>query len=426
MTALIVVGLALLVTTAAFLASTARPASALSFLLGSYLAAWVTVVLVTTILSVAGIAGQVGLLTSFIAALAVVVVAWSAAGRPKPPSLLDGITGIRITLRDPMLAVLAATVLGAAGYAVIIGIATPQNEWDALSYHLTRAAFWLQQGSVAYVPDVMDVRINVNPPVAEIGQFATLALNGSDAFSWLPEFSGAVALCLAAFGIARRAGLEEREALFGVLVLACLPLVVLQSSTALNDLVVASFLATATYFALGSGRRSAAATAVALGLGVGTKVVALFLLPVYLLVVLVARRRTPWAQAGILVAGVVIGSGWYIINFAETGTWDGGLASMNGQIPDRQPALILTRAAQLATRALELPGAVHHDVLMYPIVAALFVVLGLTVSRRSGPVDRILRRHDGGAGLTSPARGLVPRARDDVVVALGMDGRRTG
>ena len=44
-------------------------------------------------------------------------------------------------------------------------------------------------------------------------------------------------------GMARRIGLSARQALFGALLFATLPVVVLQSATALNDLVFGGFLA---------------------------------------------------------------------------------------------------------------------------------------------------------------------------------------
>ena len=373
MIAVPVLGVVLVATTGGLLAATARPSTAVSYLLGTYLAGWATVVLSVAFLSAMGRLGRAGLLTTLVLALASAIVVWSIGGRPRPPVSRSTWVTFGRTLNDPVLALLAFTVFAAFAYAAVLGVATPQNEWDSLSYHLTRAAFWLQQGSVGYVSGTDDLRVNVNPPVAEIGQLVTLSLSRSDRFAWLPQYSAVAALCLASLGIARRLGFDVREALFGSLLLA----VASRSLSSrrrrrCNDLVVASFVATATYFALGKGKCSAAGAVVALALGVGTKLVAVLLLPLYLAVVLVAGRRSPLAQVGIIAAGAAAGSAWYVLNLAETGSWDGGLASATDQLPDRGLPLVLTRVVQLSigapraprsrwSRPFRLPARRHRD-----------------------------------------------------------------
>ena len=174
-----------------------------------------------------------------------------------PPALGSSIRSLRADMADPVLAILGGATLVVAVFAAVLGVATAQNEWDSLTYHLTRAAFWIQQGAVSYVPDVADVRINGNPPNAEIAQAWTMLLARGDRFVAIPSLAAVPALMLGIFGIARRAGSGAREALFGAFVFGCLPLVVLQSSTAMNDLVVASFFVIATYFAIGRTAASA-------------------------------------------------------------------------------------------------------------------------------------------------------------------------
>jgi 4-amino-4-deoxy-L-arabinose transferase-like glycosyltransferase len=81
------------------------------------------------------------------------------------------------------------------------------------------------------------------------------------------------------FGIARRIGLCRREALFGGLVVATLPILALQASSAQNDLVVASFLVAAVLLLLDGSRFSPYLAALATALAVGTKTSAVVGLP---------------------------------------------------------------------------------------------------------------------------------------------------
>ena len=384
MLALMVAGALVLLATAALLVTSTRPTSVVSFLLGIYLVAWaelITLVLVLSALrSLARIELSVGLLASLVAAGTL----WAARGRCRPPSPQPALRTLRDSFRDPALLLLAGTTALVGAYALVLGVSTPQNEWDALSYHLTRAAYWIQQGFVSYVPGAFDDRVNVNPPNAEIGQLATMLLGSDDRFVWLPQFGAIPATMLAVYGIGRRAGIEPRGAVFGALVFACLPLILLQASTAMNDLVVASFLSVATYFALGTGRRSAAAAALALGLGLGTKFSAPLLLPVYLLVVLVARRRRLLEHAAIVLLGIALGAVWYLLNLLHTGALEGGLTADAGQVPDRAPLPVLTRSFQLLLDALELPGAAPpRNMYLYAACATVTAaVAGMAFLRR--------------------------------------------
>jgi len=348
--------LVLLLLTAGLTVSLLGTQSPVSFLLGSYVVVWAEVVALAFALSIFHAFGRTGLLIGSAATFAVATAAWILRGRPLPPTFRPALRRLRAELADPALAILAATVVLVIAWAVVLGVTTPQNEWDSLTYHLTRAALWVQQGAVSYVPDVYDIRINGNPPNAEIGVAWTMLLGENDRFVWLPGLAAVLALLLGIFGIARRAGLSPPEALFGALIFACLPLVVLHASTALNDLVVASFFVAATFFGLGRSKSSAVGAGLSLGLGFGTKISAPLLLPIYLVVVLVARRRRVAEQVGIAALGVALGGVWYALNRAHTGALDGGMAAATGQIPGRQPSLIVTRAYRLLQNMVEAPG----------------------------------------------------------------------
>ena len=73
-----------------------------------------------------------------------------------------------------------------------------------------------------------------------------------------------------------------------------------------------------------------------------------------------------------------------MLNLAETGSWDGGLASATDQLPDRGLPLVLTRVVQLSIDALELPGAVGLDRFVYPLAAIAMMTIGLLATRRAG------------------------------------------
>ncbi len=245
----LILGCALVALTAALVAASLRLARAVDFLLAVY------------VIGAAGaddrrprrVSGheltRAGLLVVAAALCALAVVVWHAPRPAEAAVAPPGDRGVRDACRDPVVAVLAVAVSLAVAYAVVLSIATPPNDYDALWYHLARAAFWRQQHAVVVhraAPN--DLRLNVFPPVAEITSAWTMVLDGSERYASLFQVLALLALLVGVAGIARRIGLDRRAALLGALLFATLPVVSLQAGTPLNDLTVASFLVVAVYF----------------------------------------------------------------------------------------------------------------------------------------------------------------------------------
>jgi hypothetical protein len=164
--------------------------------------------------------------------------------------------------------------------------------------------------------------------------------------------------------------------------------VVLQSWTALNDLVAASFLITATYFLLGATRLELALGALSLALATGTKFTAFIALPLVVLVALAGQPRFRWAKVALaLVAGSAVGGYWLIVNLVNTGSIDAGAADALEQSPDRSPHAVLARATRLLVHFAD-SLALERDVALFLIVGALLIVVALVSDRP--PVRRWL------------------------------------
>ncbi len=350
--------------------------------LAGYLVGFAEVVTVTLALSVVDALTRTTLLISV---AAVFVVAFVVLRRRPVQlrSIRDDLALVRAELRDPPLVVLAAAVGVGLVYSAALATLLPPNDWDAMTYHLARAAFWIQQQGVGYVPETQVVMINAYPPNAEIGALFTMVLSDGDRFVGLVQYAGLSATAIATYGISRRVGFDRRPALFGALVLLTTPVVILQGSAALNDLVVASFLAAATYFFLGETRREFALGGLALALAVGTKFTALVALPLVALVVLAGQPRRRWPRLALAgVAGLALGSYWLIVNLLETGSLDGGAGEELGEDADRSLQAALARATRLLISFADSLD-VGRDALLYPLSAAAFVlVLGALEWRR--------------------------------------------
>ena len=386
---LLLTGLGLLGVTGWLAACCLRLRSPLEFLLALYVAAWAWLVAASLLLSPAELLTRAGLLGALVVGSGASCAVWLATSRPPPPAFGPALVLARDALRSPAVLVLAGAVALGALYAAALAFFTPMNDWDALSYHLARAALWKQEHGLGYLDVPHDSRLNHNPPNAEIGQLATMLLAGNDRYVALPQLAAYGALLACVAGLARRIGLEAREAVFAALAFGTLPLLLLQASGALNDLVVASFLAAAALFVLRPTASGLMLAALAVGLAVGTKFTALLVFPTLAFVALVGTRPRRWpAVALALAAGLVLGSPWYLLNYAETDALDGGAAKETEQRAGDPGALTLITAARFGLGFIDMSGAPWHTSLLFLVGAGVLAALALLTWRRDSGSGR--------------------------------------
>lgn len=376
----LVAGLVLVGLAASCFAALLHPRGAVAYVLAVAVCAAAEIVAVSHFLSFFG-AYTRGWFLATCTAIAVGAVCTVAVVRPPRPPLPRRAVVLAL-LGDPAVAVLAAIVAIELGYLLALALFTPPTEYDALTYHLTRALFWIQQSEVSPVPGVTDTRINDLPPDAEILQGGTMLLSGSIRFVGLVQLGALVAAVLAIYGTACRIGLERRDAAFGALLFPTLTVVALQAPAPLNDLVVAALVVIAAFFALGGSLGEIALAGVAIALLVGTKPTGLLCLPVLgILCVLTHRgRRLLWILVAGL-AGATVGAAWYILvnvptgegGFGQTGASTGHL---DGLVP------IAARLSRYAVEAFDVPSH-GRDIALYGIAAGLVAVGGLALRRRT-------------------------------------------
>jgi hypothetical protein len=323
---------------------------------------------------------------TLLAVLAVLAAAafWTSRARTRELRQRLGVAAASFldALHDPAVATLALAVALATAYAAAVAVGTPQNSDDALYYHLTRAALWKQHHGVAYLSGPFDARVNGSPPNGEVAMLFTMVLGSSGRYAGLVQLVAYLALALGTVGLAGRLGLARDQALFSGLVVATLPVVVLQSSAALNDVTCASLLVAAVFFALSPGGTPTVLAGLGGGLALGTKVPAVLVLP------LVAGAAFVWPPArlrrvvAIGVGAVAVGAYWYVVNLAEQGSLDGGVAGESDLNPVRSLPDTLARLDRLAIDTVDLAGGVGRDRFVYAIAAAVLVAALAACARR--------------------------------------------
>jgi 4-amino-4-deoxy-L-arabinose transferase-like glycosyltransferase len=174
------------------------------------------------------------------------ILVWLCARRP-PLSLPQ-------PPRDPILLV-ASGLIGLLLVATLTSglLAAPSN-WDALSYHLPRQVYWMQQQHVSFF-STGDARMLTMPPLAEYIGVQLMILAGGD--YWIHSIQWvAYALCAATVSlIARDLGMNPRGQTLAALLMVTIPPAALQATNAKNDLVTAFCVCALAFFGLQIVRR---------------------------------------------------------------------------------------------------------------------------------------------------------------------------
>lgn len=169
----------------------------------------------------------------------------------------------------------------------IQGIINPPNNWDSMTYHLSRIAAWISQQSLNHFQTHITRQV-YQPPFAEFVILHVNLLARSDYFSNAVQFFSLLLCFPALLSLLDEMGIKKYPAWMVAMLLFTIPNVVLQASSTQNDIVVSFFILSATAFAFKSLRESGFLNFIYFGIAVGlamlTKGTAyIFLAPILLI-----------------------------------------------------------------------------------------------------------------------------------------------
>jgi hypothetical protein len=167
------------------------------------------------------------------------------------------------------------------------GIIYPPNNWDSLTYHMSRIMYWLSNESVEHFPTPI-LRHLYQPPFAEFFILNLNLLNGNDYLSNSVQWLFLVFTVIATGSLLDFFPVSRFYKLLAALLIITIPAVELQSSTTKNDIVCGFFIITALSFSIRTYYETSLRNFFFLGLAIGlamlTKGTAyLFLAPILVL-----------------------------------------------------------------------------------------------------------------------------------------------
>ncbi len=155
----------------------------------------------------------------------------------------------------------------------IISIIAPPNNWDSLTYHMSRVAHWIQNKTVAHYPTTMP-RQNFFPPGSEYIITNLQILSGTDRFACLVQWLAMVGCLIGVSVITMYLNGDRIVQIFSSLITVCIPMGILQSTSTQNDYLEAFWMVCFMSFLLRDKIPSYITTVAlgcSLGLGVLTK-----------------------------------------------------------------------------------------------------------------------------------------------------------
>jgi hypothetical protein len=294
-------------------------------------AAQVLTMLVAAAAGLVAVATAVSLFNRFtvgwvLAGQALVAVAaaglWLATARPPLPRVprparADVIGAVRA---QPIVAGFAALV----GAALIVdlwqGLAVVSNGWDPMAYHLSRAAFWIQNHSVTQFTGGT-VRELGYPPNAEILDAWTMLVSGADHLANVVQLVALIGTGVAIYLGARMLRFGRGGSLLAGLLFMSMPIPIMEATTAQNDDLAAFFVTTAAVLGVRGVRDrhwgEIAVGAAAVGLALGTKGIVVLAGPSLILLLGVAARR-----ARLRPRAIAAGMAMAIAAFAVLGAYN--------------------------------------------------------------------------------------------------------
>lgn len=138
---------------------------------------------------------------------------------------------------------------------LLVTIVAPPNNWDSMTYHNARVMEWWDHGDLKYWYTPNDRQLRM-PPLASYLKLALFGLTGNDFLFNLVQWGFFALSIVAAFLLAARLSPEGRAPPLAALLVATLPMAILQSTSTQNDLVVAGYWLVSAYFFLRAFDRS--------------------------------------------------------------------------------------------------------------------------------------------------------------------------
>jgi hypothetical protein len=221
-----------------------------------------------------------------------------------------------------------------AGIGVVVAlvgvtaVASAPNNWDAMAYHMSRVAQWMNNRDVGLYPTFYSVQLWMSP-WAEYAMLHLDVLYGNDRLVNLVELLSMIGTITGVSLIAQELGADKSGQLFAAVAVTALPEGVLEASGAMNTYVGAFWIVVAVYYLLRWNKQQSWAIACAMGASVGLAIFSKGTSYVFLSCMLLAgwwmgsvqaRKRLLYYAPVLLVIVLALNGPLYVRNYRLSGS----------------------------------------------------------------------------------------------------------
>lgn len=156
---------------------------------------------------------------------------------PSPINLVEAGTGFLKKLSSGEIILLSSIILIVATLGLTAFIA-PTNNWDSMTYHMSRVMHWIQNRSVCHFPAHIQRQVYLNPFAEFVIMHLVVLGGGRDLFANFVQWFCMVGSVLGVSLIAKQLGANRLGQIVSSVVAVTIPMGVLQSVSTQNDHVV--------------------------------------------------------------------------------------------------------------------------------------------------------------------------------------------
>jgi 4-amino-4-deoxy-L-arabinose transferase-like glycosyltransferase len=153
---------------------------------------------------------------------------------------------LKINQWEKTLSVPLIAVFFLVGFLLLIAILQPPNNWDGMTYHMSRVMHWIQNQNINYYASNIDRQILLNP-FAEYGILHTVVLTDSDYFANSIQWIAMMGILATVSLITQWLGGSLLAQILTSLLTLSAPIILLESFSTQNDLVASFFVLMAIY-----------------------------------------------------------------------------------------------------------------------------------------------------------------------------------
>lgn len=252
--------------------------------------------------------------------------------------------------KNKLLLIIGLGVSAQYVFNLVLVLKVAPNNYDALTGHIARIGYWLQQGNFKPWPTWFTVQTEY-PINAQIQILWSILFWRTDTFAGMTQWIASIIAILAIYGVSRTMSRSRNQSLFAAFICALFPIILLESTTVQPHLCGAALVLCAFYFLFlgytNKNKGSLLLSGLAFGMALGVHGIFIFMIPgfgltiIFLGIVNKNFRKTLFRVEflSLIISFLLLSSFTYIQNTIYTQTPFGSYEKGNKWSPENSNSI---------------------------------------------------------------------------------------